>query len=236
MGAQRHTDREYEGELSLLQERLLRMAGRVEEMIDFATRSVMTRDRELACRTIALDAQVNRDEVEIDELCLTILARRQPLASDLRFIASALKMVTDLERVGDLAVNISERAIALTEEPPLPPVAAVPRMTMLVRRAVQRAMDAFVRGDDELARNVIARDDEIDELYHQTLRALLEVMRQDASAIQRGIHLQAVVKFLERIGDHATNLAEEVVFLVQGKDIRHTGKRHVGRADRDLRR
>ena len=221
----RHTDREYEGELSLLRERLLRMAGRVEEMLAEAGRAVTERDADLARRTIALDARVNADEIEIDELCLTILARRQPMASDLRFIAASLKMVTDLERMGDLAVNICERAIELTGETPLPEMPSIGEMSARVQRAVKGAMDAFVARDDVAATAVIEQDDAVDELYHTTLRALLDVMRKDASAIQRGIHLQAVAKFLERIGDHATNIAEEVVFLVRGKDIRHKGKR-----------
>ncbi len=221
----RHTDREYEGELSLLRERLLRMAGRVEEMIENAARAVVDRDADLARTTIALDARVNADEVEIDELCLTILARRQPMASDLRFIATSLKMVTDLERIGDLAVNISERAIELEREAPQPTIPGIGEMAERVRGAVKAAMDAFVAKDDVAATRVIEQDDAVDELYHTTLRALLEVMRSDASAIQRGIHQQAVAKFMERIGDHATNIAEAVVFLVRGKDIRHKGKR-----------
>jgi phosphate transport system protein len=221
----RRTDREYEGELTLLRERLLRMAGRVEEMIERATRAVVERDADLARATIALDARVNGDEVEIDELCLTILARRQPMASDLRFIAAALKMVTDIERIGDLAVNISERALELVKEVPLPPLPMIADMAERARRAVKDAMDAFVARDDAAAARVIENDDAVDELYHQTLRALLDVMRADSTAIQRGIHLQAVAKFMERIGDHATNIAEEVVFLVRGTDIRHQGKR-----------
>jgi phosphate transport system protein len=221
----RHTDREYEGELTLLRERLLRMAGRVEEMIEQATRAVVERDADIGRATIALDARVNADECEIDELCLTILARRQPLASDLRFIASSLKMVTDLERIGDLAVNISERAIELTKEAPLLPLGTIDEMAALVRSAVKDAMDAFVARDDVAAARVIDADDAVDELYHTTLRALLDRMRADPTTIQRGIHMQAVAKFMERIGDHATNLAEDVVFLVRGKDIRHQGKR-----------
>jgi phosphate transport system protein len=220
-----HTDREYERELSSLRERLLRMAGRVEEMIELATQAVVDRDANLAANVIARDARVNADEVEIDELCLSILARRQPLASDLRFIAGALKMVTDIERIGDLAVNMCERSIQLAKEPPLPPLPAVQQMAIIVQRAVKDAMDAFVARDAARAERVDPGDDDVDEIYHATLRGLLNMMCADGSTIQRGIHMQAVVKFMERIGDHATNLAEEVVFMVHGMDIRHKGKR-----------
>lgn len=221
----RHTDREFENELKALNERLLKMAGRVEEMVAQAARALAERDAELALATIRLDDAVNGDEVEIDELCLSLLARRQPLAGDLRFIASALKMVTDLERVGDIAVNLCERAIELARQPPLTVVPGLAQMGALVQEMLKEATNAFAERAAGRAQAVIRRDDLVDELYHGALRELLALMAQDPRALQRGLHLLAVAKFLERIGDHATNLAEEVVFLVDAKDIRHAGKR-----------
>lgn len=221
----RHTDREFESELKTLNERLLKMAGRVEEMVAQATRALAERDANLALATIRLDDAVNGDEVEIDELCLSLLARRQPLAGDLRFIASALKMVTDLERVGDIAVNLCERAIELARQPPLAVVPGLAQMGALVQEMLKEAANAFAERAADRAQAVIRRDDLVDELYHGALRELLALMAQDPRALQRGLHLLAVAKFLERIGDHATNLAEELVFLVDAKDIRHVGKR-----------
>ena len=220
-----HTDREFEAELSSLRDRILRMSGRVEEMIALAVKAFAARDEDLARRTIQLDENVNNDEVEIDEACLAILARRQPLASDLRFIALALKMVTDLERIGDLAVNISERAIAMSGEAPLPPWSGAEVMADSVQRMLREAMDALVARDAARARLVIERDEDVDEMYHRALRELFQHMAATPALLQSGLHAQAVAKHLERIGDHATNIAEEVVYLVEATDIRHAGKR-----------
>jgi phosphate transport system protein len=217
-----HTDREYESELKKLRERLLKMAGRVEEMIADSVRALVERDVELAQRTIDADHLVNRSEVETDELCLVILAKRQPVASDLRFVTLSLKMVTDLERIGDLAVNICERAIDLAQDAPLKPWVDVPRMAAIVQGMVRDAIDAFVAGDADRAQTVVDRDHVLDELYIRVFRELLSAMLEDASKVERGIHAQSVAKWLERMGDHATNLAEQVVFMVKGKDIRHT--------------
>ncbi|MCC7072147.1 MAG: phosphate signaling complex protein PhoU [Deltaproteobacteria bacterium] len=221
----RHTDREYEGELRELNDRILKMAGRVEAMVSRSVRALVERDPDLARATILLDESVNADEVEIDEQCQSILARRQPLAGDLRFISCALKMVTDLERIGDIAVNLCERAIELAREPALTPIAELGQMALLVQEMLKEVADAFTARAADRARAVIRRDDMVDELYHGALRTMLSLMSQDPRALQRGIHTLAVAKFLERIGDHATNLAEEVVYLVDGKDIRHAGKR-----------
>lgn len=222
--SRRHTDREYEAELAQVRERLLRMAGRVEEMIGNSVRALGERDAALARATIECDHKVNKAEVETDELCLRILARRQPMASDLRFLTLALKMVTDLERIGDLAVNICERAIDLQSEPRLEGFDTLVRMADVVQSMVRDAIDAFVRNDAELAQRVIDRDDEVDELYHVYFRDVLAVMVGGSSHVERGIHIQSVAKWLERIGDHATNLAELVIFMVKGKDVRHLGK------------
>ncbi len=220
----RHTDRSYEDELQDLRDRVLRMAGSVEAMLADALRALVQRDADLARRTIEADHEVNRAELEADELCLQILARRQPMASDLRFITLAFKMVTDLERIADLAVNISERAIDLCDGEQILPYDGIERMGTIVHSMIRDAIDAFVEGDEAKARAVIARDDEVDELYVQVFRGLLERMRTDSGAIERAIHVQSVAKFLERMADHGTNLAEQVIFMVKGKDVRHTGK------------
>lgn len=219
-----HTDREFENELRELRQQLLSMAGWVEDMIANSVRSLTERDESLAERTIELDKNVNRTELETDELCMVILARRQPMASDLRFITLALKMVTDLERIGDLAVNICERAIDLNRQPQLAPYRDIPRMAEIVQSMVHDAIDAFVEGDAEKAYDVIERDDEVDELYARVFRDLLQLMTTEPAAVERGIHVQSVAKFLERMADHSTNLAEQVIFMINGKDVRHLGK------------
>ena len=218
-----HTDREYDNQLRQLRDRLLLMAGHTEAMIASAIRALVERDVTLARRTIENDHKVNQAEIDIDELCLVILAKRQPMGSDLRFLTLALKMVTDLERIGDLAVNICERAIDLSAEPPLGNYDDIIRTADLVQSMVRDAIDAFVHADDLKAQDVINRDDAVDELYHQIFRDILQMMMRDPNAITRGIHVQSVAKWLERIADHSTNLAEAVVFMVNGKDIRHVG-------------
>ncbi len=219
-----HTDREFENELRVLRQQLLSMAGWVEDMIANSVRALTERDESLAAETIELDKNVNRSELETDELCMVILARRQPMASDLRFITLALKMVTDLERIGDLAVNICERAIDLNRHAQLAPYRDIPRMGEIVQSMVHDAIDAFVEGDADKAYDVIERDDEVDELYARVFRDLLQLMTADPAAVERGIHVQSVAKFLERMADHSTNLAEQVIFMINGKDVRHVGK------------
>jgi phosphate transport system protein len=219
-----HTDREYEGQLDELRDRLLRMAGVVEQMIVDAVRASLSQERELAQATIARDATVNRLEVESDELCLLILAKRQPMASDLRFVTLSLKMVTDLERIGDLAVNICERAIDLAGHPQPWPWDSIEGMARVVRAMIRDSIQAFVDRDVDKAERVIARDAEVDTLYWQIFREALEIMRRQPNSMHDGIHVQSIAKFLERMGDHGTNLAEQVVFMVKGKDIRHVGK------------
>ncbi len=218
-----HTDREYDHQLRQVRDKLLLMAGHVESMIAASIKALVERDVGLAKRTIDNDHKVNQTEIETDELCLLILAKRQPMASDLRFITLALKMVTDLERIGDLAVNICERAVQLSGEPPLRNHDDIQRTADLVQSMVRDAIDAFVQADAEKAQAVIARDDEVDELYHQIFRDILALMLKDSTTIERGIHMQSVAKWLERIADHSTNLAELVVFMVKGQDIRHVG-------------
>lgn len=218
-----HTDREYDNQLRQVRDKLLLMAGHVEAMIAGAVKSLVERDVILARRTIENDHKVNQFEVDTDELCLVILAKRQPMASDLRFITLALKMVTDLERIGDLAVNICERALDLASSPPVRNYDDIVHIADLVQSMVRDAIDAFVHADDDKAQRVIDRDAEVDDRYHETFRDLLSLMLQDPGSIERGIHLQSVAKWLERMADHATNIAEQVIFMVKGKDIRHVG-------------
>ena len=201
------------------------MAGRVESMIHNSIVSLINRDPDLAHATIAEDAVVNRGELETDRLCMVILARRQPMGPDLRFITFALKMVTDLERIGDLAVNICERAIDLCTLPALPrPWADIERMAEIARIMVGSAIDAFVKEDGEAARAVIERDDEVDDLYAQIFQDILALMKERPDMLRPCIHVQSVAKWIERMADHATNLAEQVIFMIDGMDVRHEGK------------
>jgi phosphate transport system protein len=219
-----HTDREYESELRRLREQLLLMGAKVEEAIAASIKALVDRDSDMARRAIEIDHQVNRLEIETDDLCLRVLAKRQPVASDLRFITIAIKMVTDLERIGDLAVNTSERVIELNADPPLKPYVDLPKMAETAQGMVRDALDAFVNRDADRARRVIERDATVDAYYAQIFRELLTYMMEDPRNIQRATRVQSIAKYLERIGDHATNLAEMVVFMVKGKDIRHVGR------------
>jgi phosphate transport system protein len=218
-----HTDRSYEEELGKLREELLFMGAKVESMVAASVRAFTERDYDLARRTIECDHEINRLEVEIDGFCLSILARRQPVASDLRFLTSSLKFVTDLERIGDLAVNISERTIELAPDPPQRSYPNLGRMADSVQSMVHDALDAFVASDPAKAQWVIEQDRMVDSLYAQLFHEVLVLMMDDRSAIHRGMGVQAIAKHLERIGDHATNLAEQVVFMAKGRDIRHQG-------------
>lgn len=218
-----HTDREYENELRRLRDQLLHMGAKVEEMIAGSVKALVERDSALARRMMEFDHEINRLEVDTDDLCLRILAKRQPVASDLRSITIAMKMVTDLERIGDLGVNICERVVELNAEPPLKPYVDLPRMADVAQRMVRDALDAFVTRDAERAQQVIERDRAVDAYYGQISRELLTYMMEDPRNIYRVTRVQAIAKYIERIGDHSTNLAEMVVFMVKGKDIRHFG-------------
>jgi phosphate transport system protein len=220
-----HTDREYESELRQLKDKLMSMAGLVEDMIMRATDALADGDVERAREIREVDAQVNAFEVETDELCLLLLAKRQPVASDLRMITLAMKMVTDLERVGDLAVNICERVLALGAAPPPQIAQRLSRMATIVQSMTRDAIDAFVQRDVVLARSVFGRDQSVDDLYRELALELQREMSRDSDFVDRGVHLQACAKFLERIGDHGTNLAELVIFLVEGRDVRHKAER-----------
>lgn len=217
-----HLSRQFDIELDALRGKLLGMGGKVELMIADSMRSLADRDTELADRTIAFDHVINRLEMEIDKDCLEILALRQPAARDLRFITLALKIVTDLERIGDLCAGISKRVKELNLEPPLKPIEGLPEMARAVSAMVMEALDAFVRGDEHLARKVRADDRVVDNLNDLIQREIISGMVGDPAIIGRAIKINHIAKCLERIADHATNLAEMVIFMVKGKDIRHT--------------
>ena len=223
MSTLRHTSSDYETDLEDLRRRLLQMAGRVENMIAQSIQSLVTRDADLARETITQDGRVNTDEIELDAMCMALLACRQPMASDLRFITITLKMVTDLERIADLAVNISERAIDLQPQEAPAPYIDIPKMDVLVRSMLRDAIDAFITRDIDAASRVLEQDDEVDDLYHKVFRHILQLMNEGLE-LSEGIALQSVAKILERMGDHATNLAEHVIFMVGGEDVRHEGK------------
>ncbi len=220
-----HTDRTYEAELLALRDRLVDMVGQVEQMTVEAVKAVVERDGQLARETIRLDRRVNRAEVEIDEACMLLLARRQPVASDLRLVTTALKMVTDIERIGDVAVNLCERAIDLAGEPAIPVIdEALNALGQLAAAMLRKAIEAFAERDAEKADAVLVMDDDADERYHQIVRALAQRIRDNPDKVEQNVALQSAAKQLERIGDHATNLAEQVILLVRGQDLRHLGK------------
>jgi phosphate transport system protein len=220
-----HTDRSYEGELHDLRERLLLMGGRVEEMIAQAAQALATRDAAVARTAKAADRAVNRDEIEVDEMCLEILARRQPMASDLRFIALAFKMVTDLERIGDLAVDVCERAVKVGSGTAWSAVDDLATMTGVVRSMVRGAMESFADGDGAKARAVLDRDDDVDARYTAVAGEVVSLMRIDAAFIEPGMHVHAVARYLERIADHAVNVAEHVILWIEKTDVRHVSKK-----------
>ncbi len=226
MPANTHTSKNYEQELGTLREKLLLMGSLVEEMIGKGATALSTRDTPLAQATMRLDRRINRLECEVDELAMRILATRQPVASDLRFITTALKIVTDLERVGDLCVNICERVIELNEEPPLPPVADLETLAGEAIAVVHEALDALVARDVDRARELLTRDESIDEHYGRIFKAVLELMAKDPKSVYRATRVQSIAKYLERIADHAMNVAETVVFLVKGTDIRHYNRKY----------
>ena len=225
MAGREHTDREYEHELLQLREMLLVMGSHVEDIIGDSIEALLERDSKLAERTIAADKVVDRMEVELDGLCLQILARRQPVASDLRFITLVLKVVTDLERIADLGVNICERVVELNTEPQLKPYVDIPHMGREAQSMLREALDAFVAKDAERARKVIDRDQVVDALYAQVFRELLTFMMESAHNVYRATRLQSVAKYIERMADHTTNLAEMVIFMVDGQDVRHLTSR-----------
>lgn len=211
----------FEEKLKILNEKLLKMALMVSEAIQNSILSLTKRDSELAKKVIEEDKNINIMENEIDELCVNYIALYQPKATDLRFITTAMKINTDLERMGDLAVDIAERAIELNEEPQIKPYVDIPRMCQIVQGMVKDSIKAFVEKDSNLAKDVILRDDEVDNLVVQIYNELLIFMVQDPKLIPRATKITFVSKYLERIADHSTNICEDVYWLVEGKVLKH---------------
>jgi phosphate transport system protein len=211
----------FEEELQALKNRLLNMGALVEERVHQATFALIERRPDAIDRVIAGDGDVNDLQIEIDDRCLKLLALQQPMASDLRLITAAMKINADLERIGDQAVNIAENAQRILSHPPLKPLIDLPRMAEIAQRMTRDSLDAFVRRDPELARNILARDDEVDQLKDQVFRVLLTYMMADPATIERALGLILISRNLERIADHATNIAEDVIFVVEAKDVRH---------------
>ena len=224
MQAKPHIDRHYDEELRELRRSVLEMGGFVEKQIADAVRVLIERDAKEAERVIERDHVVNRMDVEIDEMCLRLLALYQPAARDLRFITTAMKINANLERAGDMAENICERAMELSREPQLKPYVDLPRMATMTREMLRDSLDAFVREDVDLALAVCRADAAVDALLQQIFRELISFMVEDPHTISRAMRIIFVSKYLERVADHATNIAELVVFMVKGRSIRHLGE------------
>lgn len=216
-----HTDRQYEEELQQLRGKVLEMGGLVEKQIGDAVSSLTRRDSELARQVIEKDHTVNYLDVVIDEACIRLLALHQPAGRDLRFITTSLRISTDLERIGDIAENISERAMELNQEPPIKPRQELPEMAEGARSMLRDSLDAFVREDPDLALTVCQRDDRIDDLTAHIFNDLLSQMQQQPEDASRATRTLFVAKYLERVADHATNIAEMVIYMAKGKSIRH---------------
>ena len=214
-------ERLFDEELKNLKEKLLRMAGLVEESVELAIEAIKDRKDELSQGVLKNEERINLLDVEVDETCLRLMALRQPMAGDLRFITSAMKIDSELERMGDLAVNISEQAAILNKLPPLKPLLDIPRMARLAQAMVRDSINAFINRDEALARSVCERDDEVDALDEQIFRELLTYMMEDAANISRAVALILVSRNLERMADHATNIGEDVIYLAKGKTIKH---------------
>ncbi|HEU5197275.1 MAG TPA: phosphate signaling complex protein PhoU [Methylomirabilota bacterium] len=214
--------RHFHEELEALKQTLLAMGGLVEDQIRRVMRALLERDSAAAQDVIDRDARVNAYDVEVDEKCVELLALHQPTAGDLRFITTAMKIVTDLERIGDQAVNIGQRSLELNAEPQLKPYIDLPVMADRAQRMVKESLDAFVARDTALARQVCAEDAAVDALKEQIFRELLTYMMADPRTIPRAIRLILISRFLERVADHATNIAEMVIYMVESKMVRHT--------------
>jgi phosphate transport system protein len=213
--------RHFEEQLDDLRKRLLAMSGLVESGIYRSILALVEKDEDQANLVLQNESRINQMEIEIDEQATRLLALEQPVAADLRFITAAIKINSNLERMGDLAVNIVERALSLMHEPVLNTVVDIPHMANLAESMVRKALDAFVQKDAELARSVLLSDDAVDEIRDSIYRKLTSYMQQDPRSVPQGIDLMFVARSLERIADHSTNIAEDVVFLVEGVDVRH---------------
>lgn len=213
-------------ELDELQRRLLEMAGLVESAIHQSVSALVERDDQLAKDVLWKEAQINQKDIEIDEFATRLLALYQPMARDMRFLTAAIKINGDLERMGDLAVNITERALSLMKEPPVKPLIDIPRMADLAEAMVRKSLDALVKRDEQLARSVLLSDDEVDHLRDAVYKELVTFMQEESTTIPRAVDLMFIAHNLERIADHATNIAEDVLFLVKGIDVRHHAEVH----------
>ncbi len=229
-----HTSRDFETELREIRGNLLAMGARCERALQQAVTAFLDRDTASAREVATLDARIDRDEMEIDELTVRVLALRQPVAYDLRFLTTALKFVTDLERIGDEAVNIAERVQDIAVATALPPHAQIVEMSEIAQSMLRESLDAFVEGDAPRAENVLRRDDDVDVLYGSTLRQLFAWMREHPQEIPTGQAVASVARYLERVADHATNLAEHVVFMVRGDDVRHRMASREGAVEKTL--
>jgi phosphate transport system protein len=211
----------FQKELEELKEDLLKMTTLVEETIRDAVQSMVKKDTELAQKASKKENQINSMKIAIDNMCLKLLALRQPMAADFRFISSAMKITTDLERMGDQAVKISERAISLIQEPQLIPYIDIPKMAEIAQSMVKDVLNAFVNRDSKLARSVYEKDNLVDGLNDQVIRELLPYMASDPKTTARAVHLMIVCRCLERIADQATNIAEDVIFMVDALFIKY---------------
>ena len=214
-------ERHFDQDLQQLKERLLYMGSLAETMIHIAVKALVDRNRAILQEVFRHEKDVNQLQIEIDDRCIKMIALHQPTAGDLRFITAAMKINSDLERIADQTVNISETTEYLLQEPQLKPLIDVPRMAQIATKMLKDALDSFVNRDENLARSVLIRDDQVDELKTQVFRELLTYMISDPATIKRALDLILISRNLERIADHATNIAEDVVFVVAGKDIRH---------------
>jgi phosphate transport system protein len=220
-------ERHFEVDLQQLKEKILTMGGCVEKAIEEATQALIERNPKRFDPVYAMEKEINRNHCEVDEACLKLLARQSPLARDLRLVVAILKINTDLERMGDQAVNISHNGEHYLKEPPLKQLVDLPKMATQVRAMVRGALDAFVQQDAGLAERVLDLDDAVDALKHHIFQELKEYMRKDPASIDRALDLILIARNLERVGDHATNIAEDVIFVVSGRDVRH-GARQAG--------
>ena len=220
MTNERHI-RHFQEELEQLKVRLLEMGGLAEDRLRLSIRGLVERDHALVERVLVSDTAINQLHIEIDDRCFKLLALHQPMAVDLRAIVSAVKINTDLERVGDLAVNIAEAAGRYLEHPPVKELIDIPRMADIAQSMLRDALDAYVRRDLTLAQAVLDRDDELDMLKTLVFRELLTHMLRDPATIEPSLDLVLISRHLERVGDHATNVAEDVIFMVSAKDVRH---------------
>ncbi|HTS67562.1 MAG TPA: phosphate signaling complex protein PhoU [Terriglobia bacterium] len=213
--------RHFVEELDYLRSRLLEMSALVEDSVYRSVLCLTEKDPQQAQKVIHNEAEINRMEIEIDDLATQLLALQQPMATDLRLLTSAIKINNDLERMGDLAVNIVERSLSLINEPLIKPLIDIPAMANRVQTMIRKSLDAFVKRDADLARSVLVSDDAVDELRDAVYEEVITHMERDPKSVRQGVNLMFVARNLERLADHATNIAEDVLFLVQGVDVRH---------------